>query len=63
MGYFTGWTWQKWLGKLSVPIVTLIGVTIWEFAEVDAPTWAPIVAGAITFIVQQVLALFPAKTT
>ena len=58
---FEGWTWQKWLGKLSIPIVTIVGSALWEFFEVPAPVWAPIVAGAVTFLVQQVLALFPPK--
>jgi hypothetical protein len=55
------WSWQKWIGKLSPIIVTLLTTGVWEFIETPAPMWAPIVAGIITFLVQQVISLFPPK--
>ncbi len=55
------WPWQKWLGKLA-PIVTgLLAVGVWEFAELPAPSWAGIVAGLVTMLVQGLLSLFPAE--
>lgn len=54
------WTWQKWAGKLA-PLVTAGLVGVWAILEMDVPTWAPIAAGCVTFVVQQVLALFPPK--
>ena len=59
---FEGWTWQKWVGKLA-PIVTgLLAVGVWEFAELPAQTWAGVAAGIITFLAQQIVALFPPKS-
>jgi hypothetical protein len=55
------WSWQKWVGKLSPIVVTLLTTGVWEFAEIQAPMWAPIVAGIITFLAQQVISLFPPK--
>jgi len=55
------WPWQKWLGKIAPIVTSLLAVGVWEFAELPAPVWTGIVAGAITFLVQQVLALFPPK--
>ena len=55
------WPWQKWVGKLSPIVVTLLSAGIWEFFELPAPIWAPIIAGAITFLAQQALALFQPK--
>lgn len=57
------WTWQKWVGKLSPILMGLIAEGVWQFAELPAPGWAPIVAGAITAIVQWLIALFPPKAT
>ena len=53
------WPWQKWVGKIAPIIASLLAVGVWEFAELPAPAWAGIVSGAITFLVQQILALFP----
>ena len=55
------WSWQKWTGKLAPIIVTLLAVGVWEFAELPVPQWAPVIAGIITFIAQQAIALFPPK--
>ena len=57
------WTWQKWLGKLAPLVTGALATGLWAFLELPAPQWAGIVAGAITAIVQWILALFPAKTT
>ena len=55
------WTWQKWVGKLAPLIVGLLAEGIWQFFELPAPGWAPIIAGALTFLAQQILALLPPK--
>ena len=61
MAVFSGWGWQKWLGKLA-PIVTgLLAVGVWEFAELPAPSWAGIAAGLVTMLVQGIISLFPAE--
>lgn len=62
MGIFSGWTWQKWVGKLAPIISTLLATGIWELLELPAPVWAGIAAGIVTFLAQQILALFPPKT-
>ena len=55
------WTWQKWVGKIAPIAAGLLAGGIWSFLELPAPSWAAIVSGAITFFVQQILALFPPK--
>lgn len=57
---FKDWTWQKWAGKLA-PLVAAGLVQVWAVIEQPVPVWAPIAAGLVTFIVQQLLALFPPK--
>jgi hypothetical protein len=61
MAFFSGWTWQKVVGKLTPIITGLLAVGVWEFAELPAPTWAGVVAGMVTMLVQGILALFPAE--
>ena len=56
------WTWQKWVGKLAPIVVALLASAVWEFAELPAPGWASVIAGIITFLAQQAIALFPPKT-
>ena len=55
------WPWQKWVGKIAPIVVGLLAQGIWSFLELPAPGWAAIISGAITFGVQQILALFPPK--
>jgi len=52
------WTWQKWVGKLAPIVVALLASAVWEFAELPAPGWASVIAGIITFLAQQAIALF-----
>lgn len=56
------WPWQKWVGKLAPIIATLLATAVWEFAELPVPGWAPVIAGIVTFLAQQVVALFPTNT-
>ena len=61
MSSLSSWSWQKWVGKIA-PIVTgLLSVGVWEFFELPAPIWAGTIAGVVTFLVQQILALIPPK--
>lgn len=55
------WTWQKWVGKVTPIVVSVLTVGAWEFAEMPAPGWAAIIAGLITMAAQAVVALFPVK--
>ncbi|GEM_PF-6847179 len=55
------WSWQKWVGKLAPIVAGLIAGGVWEFAELPAPQWAGIVAGAVTALAQWLIALFPVK--
>ena len=57
------WTWQKWVGKLAPIVASLLAVGVWEFAELPAPMWAGIASGILTFVAQQIVALFPPKAT
>ena len=61
MALFSGWTWQKIVGKLTPLITGLLAVGVWEFIELPAPAWAGVVAGMVTMLVQGILALFPAE--
>ena len=56
MSIFSGWTWQKWVGKLA-PFVIALGGVIWSFVEKE-PQWWPIFAGAVTGVAQWILATF-----
>jgi hypothetical protein len=60
-GIVKNWTWQKWVGKLAPIVTSLLATGVWEFAELPAPVWAGVAAGIITFLAQQVVALFPPK--
>ena len=55
------WSWQKWVGKIAPLAVGALTQQVWSFTEMPVPTWAPIVAGLLTFVAQQALALFPPK--
>lgn len=63
MGMFSGWTWQKWLGKLAPIIAGALAEGIWALFELPAPAWAVVSAGILTFLAQQILALFPPKAS
>ena len=55
------WTWQKWVGKLTPVVAGLLATGIWAFLELPAPVWAGTAAGALTTVVQWLLALFGKK--
>jgi len=61
MGAFSGWTWQKFVGKL-LPFAVAIGAAVWSLIESE-PSWWVVVVAAATGVVQWLIAVFPPKPT
>ena len=59
MSLFSGWTWQKAIGKL-LPFGVAVGAAVWSLIE-SQPVWWAVIVAAATGVVQWLIATFPPK--
>ena len=41
MGFFSGWTWQKWLSRIAKAVIGLASLIFTFIAPESAPDWQP----------------------